>query len=56
MWNVKAKVIPVIMGTNGTVSKSLGIYLCDVLGKHEIKALHNAAILGTAHVLWKVLM
>jgi hypothetical protein len=56
MWNLKAKVIPVIIGVNGTLSKSLGIYLCDVLGKHEIKGLQKTAILGTAHILWKVLM
>jgi hypothetical protein len=27
MWNVKAKVIPVIIGATGTISKSLGQYL-----------------------------
>jgi hypothetical protein len=30
----KAKVIPVIRGTIGTISKSFGQCLCNILGKH----------------------
>jgi hypothetical protein len=30
MWNVKAKVIPVITGATGTISKSLRQYLCNI--------------------------
>ena len=56
MWNVKAKVIPVIIGANGTSSKSLRQYLNNIPGKHKIKALQTTAILGTAHKLWEVLM
>jgi hypothetical protein len=37
MWNVKAKVIPVIIGVTGTISQSLRQYLSNTLGKHEIK-------------------
>ena len=37
MWNVKAKVIPVIRGATGTISKSLKQYLSNITGKHEIK-------------------
>ena len=33
MWNVKAKVIPVIIGANGTISKSFRQYLSNVTGK-----------------------
>ena len=29
MWNVKTKVIPVIIGTTGTISKSFGKYVCE---------------------------
>jgi hypothetical protein len=39
MWNVKAKVIPVIIQETGTISKSLGQYLSNMPGKHEIKEL-----------------
>jgi len=56
MWNVKAKVIPVIIGATGTISKSLRKYLSNISGKHEVKELQKTAILGTAHTLRKVLM
>ena len=56
MWNVKTKVIPVIIGATGTISKSFRKYVSNIPGKHEIKELQNTAILGTAHILRKVLM
>jgi hypothetical protein len=56
MWNVKAKVISVILGATGTVSKSLRQYLSNVPGKGEIKELQKRATLGTAHILREVLM
>jgi hypothetical protein len=37
--NVKAKVIPVITGTTGTISESLGQYWSNIPGKHKIKEL-----------------
>jgi ACT domain-containing protein len=55
MWNVKAKVIPVIKGVTGTISKSLRQYLSNIPKKHEIKELQNIPFLGTAHILWRVL-
>jgi hypothetical protein len=36
MWIVKANVIPVITGANGTISKSLRQYLSNIPGEHEI--------------------
>jgi hypothetical protein len=56
MWRVKIKVIPVIIGATGTISKSFRKYLSNIPGKHEIKELQKTATLGTAHVLRKVLM
>jgi len=56
MWNVKTKVIPVIIGATGTVSKSFRKYVSNIAGKHEVKELQKTAILGTAHILRKVLM
>ena len=56
MWNVKTKLIPVIIGATGTISKSLRLYLSNVPGKHEIKELQITAISGTAHRLREVLM
>ena len=55
-WNVKTKVIPVIIGATGTVSKSFRKYVSNITGKYEVKELQKTAILGTAHTLGKVLM
>ena len=56
MWNVKTEVISVIIGLTGTISKSPKEYLSNRPGKHEIKEVQQTAILGTAHLLWEVLM
>ena len=53
MWNVKTKVIPVIIGATGTISKSFIKYVSNIPGKHEVKVLQKTAILGTAHILRK---
>jgi len=56
MWNVQAKVIPVIIGVTGTISKSFRKYLSNVPGKHEIRGIQKTAMFCTAHILRKVLM
>ena len=56
VWNVKTKVIPVIIGATGTISRSFRKYVRIILGKHEVKEIQKTAILGTAHILWKVVM
>jgi len=56
MWNVKAKVIPVIIGATRAISKSVTQYPSNILGKHEIKELQTTAVLGTARMLREVLM
>ena len=56
MWNVKTKVIPVIIGATGTISKSFSKYVSNIPGKREVKELQKTTILGTAHILRKVLM
>jgi len=56
MWNVKTKVIPLITGATGAISKSFRKYVSNIPGKHEVKELQKTAILGTAHILRKVLM
>ena len=55
MWNVKTWVIPVITGATGTISKSFRKYMSDIPGNHDVKELQKTAILGTAHILRKVL-
>jgi hypothetical protein len=39
MWNVKATVVPVIIGATGTISESLTQYLSNIPGRHELKEL-----------------
>jgi hypothetical protein len=56
MWNVKTRVIPVIIGATGTISKSFRKYVSTVLGNHEFKEIQKTVILGTAHILRKVLI
>ena len=51
MWNVKTRVIPVIIGATGTISKSFRKYVSDIPGDHDVKEEQKTAILGTAHIL-----
>jgi hypothetical protein len=55
MWNIKTNVIPVIRGATETISKSFRKYMGNIPGIHEVKELQKTAILGTAHILQKVL-
>jgi hypothetical protein len=55
MWNVKARVISVIIGATGTISKSFRKYVSNTSGNHDVKELQKTAILDTAHILQKVL-
>jgi len=54
MWNVKTRVIRVITGVSGTISKSFRKYVNNIPGNHDIYELQKTAILGTAHILQKV--
>jgi hypothetical protein len=54
MWNLKTRVIPVIIGATATISKSFRKYVSNIPGNHDVKELQKT-ILGTAHILRKVL-
>jgi len=41
MWNVKAKVMPVIKGAIGAILISIRQYLSNIPGKHKIKELQK---------------
>ena len=47
--------IPVIIGATGIVTRSLRKNLEAVPGKHSIYSLQKTAILGTSHIIRKVL-
>ena len=55
MWKVKTRVIPVIIEATGAISKSFRKCISNIPGNHEGKELQKTAILGTAHILRKVL-
>ena len=55
MWNLKCTIVPVIIGATGIVTRSLKKNLETVPGKHSIDSLQKTAILGTSHIIRKVL-
>jgi hypothetical protein len=55
VWNVKARVIPVITGATGTISKSFRKYVSNIPGNYNVKELQKTAILGPVHILRRVL-
>jgi hypothetical protein len=54
MWNMKCFVIPIITGAKRIVSRSLN-NLETIPGQHSIDSLQKTAILGTPHIIRKVL-
>ena len=55
MWSLKCTIIPVITGATGMVTRSLKKNLETVPWKHPIDSLQKTAILGTSHIIRKVL-
>ena len=55
LWNKKVEVIPVIIDATGIVDKNIKKYVGRIPGHHNIYSLQRPAILGTAHILRKVL-
>ena len=55
MWNLKCTIITVIIGATGIVTRSLRKNLEAVPGKYLIYSLWKTAILGTSHIIRKVL-
>ena len=55
MWNLKCTIVPVIIGATGIVTRSLKKNLESIPGKHSTDSLQKTAILGTSHIIRKVL-
>jgi hypothetical protein len=55
MWNLKFTILPVIIAATGILTKSLRKILEAVPGKHLTDSLQQTAILGTSHIIQKVL-
>ena len=56
LWNIKTTVVPVVVGALGAVTKNLTKHLQTIRVSTKIaEFLQKAALLGTAHLLRKVL-
>jgi hypothetical protein len=55
MWNMKCMIIPVIIRATEVVTKGLKKNLEAIPGKHSLDSLQKTAILGTSHIIQKVL-
>jgi len=55
MWNLKCTIMPVIIEATLIVTRSLSKNLEAVPGKHSIDSLQKTDILGTSHIIRKVL-
>ena len=55
MRNLKCTIVPVIIGATEIVTRSLRKNLEAVPGKHSIDSLQKTAVLGTSHIIRKVL-
>jgi adenylate cyclase len=54
MWNLKCTIIPIVTGAIGIVTRRLKKNFEAVPGKHSIDSLQKTAILGTSHIIRKV--
>jgi hypothetical protein len=46
MWNVKARVIPVVIGATGAISKSFRKYVSNIPGNHDVKGTTENSHIG----------
>ena len=55
MWKMKTEVIPVVIGALGLVKKGLEKFTNKIPGNIQINEIQKIALLGTAHILRRVL-
>ena len=55
MWGLKTITVPVVIGTLGVVKKGIKEQLDKIQGKINITELQKIALLGSSHILRKVL-
>ena len=55
MWGMRTETIPVIIGALGAIKKGLETYLERIPGQISISELQKITLLGTAHILRRVL-
>ena len=55
LWNVKTKVLPVVIGVAGLISSKTDEIMKQIPGKNKILCMQKTVVLSTAHILSKVL-
>ena len=55
IWKSRTKVVPVVVGALGSVSKKLAGHLEQLGIKNGTRTMQKSALLGSAHILRKVL-
>jgi hypothetical protein len=55
MWNMQCMIIPEVIGVTRMVTKGLKKNLEAIPGKHSVDSLQKPAVLGTSHIIRKVL-
>ena len=55
IWKSRTKVMPVVVGALGSVSKKLAGHLEQLGIKNRTRTMQKSALLGSAHILRKVL-
>ena len=55
MWNLKCKNIPVIIRASRIGTKGLRKNLEAIARKRSVDSIQKTAMLGTSHIIWKVL-
>ena len=55
IWNTTCMITPLIIGATGTATKGLKKNMEAIVGKHSTNSLQKTPILGTSHIIRKVL-
>ena len=55
LWNVKAKVVPIVVGASGAITPNLSKHLDEIGVTTRMELSQKAALLGTARVLRRAL-
>ena len=55
MWQMRTVVIPIVVGALGVIKKGTEKQLCEIPGNHNLQEIQKTTLLGTAHILTKVL-
>jgi hypothetical protein len=55
MWNLKCKVVPVIIGATGIITRGSRKNVEAIPGKRSVDSLQKTAVRETSHIIRKVL-